>query len=58
VPLALWPVWFEIYHHSWGVGWAVELWTGSIILASLSGVGLSVLAFPPAGQEEVLDARA
>jgi hypothetical protein len=30
-----------------GIGWTPELWSGTIILAALTGVGLALLAVPP-----------
>jgi hypothetical protein len=48
VPIVLWTAWFAVYAVVWGLGWTVELWTGSIILAAMTGLGLSVLCFPPA----------
>ena len=48
IPFALWTSWFGLYAWSYGLNWPVELWTGSIVLAVLSGVGLSFLALPPA----------
>jgi hypothetical protein len=53
VPLVLWAAWYAVYHAVWGLGWAVDLWTGSIILAAMTGVGLSLLAFPPRTGAEV-----
>ena len=47
VPVVLWTAWFAVYELAWGLAWAAELWTGSVILSALAGVGLSVLAFPP-----------
>ncbi|MBI2169786.1 MAG: hypothetical protein HYU28_09865 [Actinobacteria bacterium] len=43
-PLVLWTGWFAIYHAVWGLGWPVEIWTGPIVLAILTGFGLSLLA--------------
>lgn len=45
-PVVLWTAWFGVYHAVWGLGWAPELWTGSIFLAALTGYGLSLLASP------------
>ena len=30
-----------------GMGWTPELWSGTIVLAGLVGVGLSLVAVPP-----------
>ena len=45
VPLALWGLWFASLHLQDGVHWAAELWTGTVILAVVEGVGLGLLAF-------------
>lgn len=56
VPLVLWLCWFGVYELAWGLGWATELWTGSVILSVVSGLGLSVLVFPPStARADVLD---
>jgi hypothetical protein len=46
VPLAMWTFYFCVHYVSWGIGWAPELVVGSIFLATLSGLALSLLAFP------------
>jgi hypothetical protein len=46
VPLALWSLWVASLRLQDGVHWAAELWTGTIILSVLEGVGLGLLAFP------------
>ena len=43
VPLLLWSLWFAVFHVRWGIGWEVELWTGAIVFAVLTGVGLDLL---------------
>ena len=48
VPLLLWGAWTAVYAAAYGIGWPPELWAGVLGMASLSGVGLSVLALPPA----------
>jgi hypothetical protein len=46
-PLVIWSLWFlTLQVGGDGVHWAAELWTGTIILAVLEGVGLGLLAFP------------
>ncbi len=45
VPLVLWTAWFGALHLMDGVHWAAELWTGTIVLACLEGLGLGLLAF-------------
>jgi hypothetical protein len=46
-PLALWGSYFLVLQLRDGIAWAAELWTGSIIFASLSGFALSLLMAPP-----------
>jgi len=46
VPLAMWTFYFSVYSVTWGVGWSAELVVGSTFLAVLSGLALSLLAFP------------
>jgi hypothetical protein len=46
VPLALWGLWFASLHLQQGVHWAAELWTGTVVLSVVEGVGLGLLAFP------------
>ncbi len=43
VPTLLWPLWFLVYDHEWGLGWEVELWTGTIVFGVLTGVMLEVV---------------
>lgn len=45
-PLALWTSYFLILHARYGLAWTTELWVGSIVLASLSALALSVLMAP------------
>jgi hypothetical protein len=47
-PLALWGSYFLLLEVRHGVVWPAELWTGSILFASLSGFALSLLMLPPA----------
>ena len=51
VPLAFWSLYFAEEQLRWGIGWQPELWGGAIVLAALSGLGLSLLAVPPAVPE-------
>jgi hypothetical protein len=52
-PLVIWSLWFAaIQLFGDGVHWMAEVWTGTIILATLQGVGMGLLAFPPAGVRE------
>ncbi len=46
-PLFMWSVATIAFHIAWGVGWTPELWVGQIVMASLAGLGLSLIAFPP-----------
>jgi hypothetical protein len=46
-PLALWGTYFLVLQLRHGVTWPAELWTGSILFASLSGFTLSLLMMPP-----------
>jgi hypothetical protein len=49
-PLALWASYFLVLEVRDGIAWPVELWTGSIVFASLSGLALSLLMAPsPSG---------
>jgi len=48
-PLALWTSYFLVLQLRDGIAWPAELWTGSIIFASLSGLALSLLMAPPPG---------
>jgi hypothetical protein len=47
-PPLLWGAWMVAYALAYGIAWPPELWAGVLGMASLSGLGLSVLALPPA----------
>jgi hypothetical protein len=47
-PLALWGAWLAVYALAYGIAWPPELWAGVLGMASLTGLGLSVLVLPPA----------
>jgi hypothetical protein len=47
-PLPLWGAWLVGYALAYGIAWPPELWAGVLGMASLGGLGLSVLALPPA----------
>jgi hypothetical protein len=47
-PPLLWGAWMVAYALAYGIAWPPELWVGVLGMASLSGLGLSVLALPPA----------
>jgi hypothetical protein len=48
VPVLLWGAWLVGYALAYGIAWPPELWAGVLGMASLGGLGLSVLAMPPA----------
>ncbi len=48
VPLAMWSVSTVALHLAWGVLWPPELWLGAILMAMLTGFGLTLVAFDPA----------
>jgi hypothetical protein len=48
VPLLFWCLYFLAGWLVRGIGWPPEIWTGAIVLAVLSGLGLSLLTVPPA----------
>ena len=35
----------------YGIAWAPEIWTGTLVLTILMGVGLSLIAAPPAAPD-------
>jgi hypothetical protein len=45
-PLVLWAAYFLVLELGDGIAWPAELWTGSIVFASLSGLALSLLMAP------------
>jgi hypothetical protein len=48
VPLAIWLPYFVVFKSAYALPWEIHLWLGTIVLAVLSGLGLSLLAVPPA----------
>lgn len=46
VPAAMWTTRFVVFEQFSDIRWPIEIWTGAVILAGLTGVGLSLLAFP------------
>jgi hypothetical protein len=48
VPLLFWSLYFFAGWLTRGIGWPPEIWTGAIVLTTLSGLGLSLLTVPPA----------
>jgi hypothetical protein len=49
VPAALWGPYFTVVAGWYGLAWPAELWSGSVVLSSLAGLALGLLAAPPAG---------
>jgi hypothetical protein len=47
VPLVTWSVYFATVALTTGMGWSVEMWSGSIMWAGLLGCALGVLMLPP-----------
>lgn len=47
VPIAWWTAWFGTYHAAYTLDWPPELWTGTIVLAALTGAGLQLLTAAP-----------
>jgi hypothetical protein len=48
VPVAMWIARFAVFEAFADINWPVSVWTGIIAFSGLAGVGLSLLAFPPA----------
>jgi hypothetical protein len=48
IPLALWSAYFGILGADLSFGWAAELWTGSIVIGTMTGAGVALLASPQA----------
>lgn len=48
IPLTIWTLYFAAVAAAEGIGWVVELWTGSIMWSALLGTGLALLMRPPA----------
>jgi hypothetical protein len=48
VPLAIWLPYFVVFKSAFALQWEIHLWLGTIVLATLAGLGLGVLAYPPA----------
>ena len=48
VPPLLWGAWLAAYALAYGIAWPPELWAGVLGMASLTGLGLSILVLPPA----------
>jgi hypothetical protein len=54
-PLALWSSYFLALQVAHGIAWPAELWTGSILFATLSGFALSLLMLPPLPRSAAAD---
>jgi hypothetical protein len=46
VPAALWATHFAVLEVRFGLAWVPELWSGTVVLAALSGLALSLLMAP------------
>jgi hypothetical protein len=51
VPAILYTLYFVVLLLTTGVEWPMTVWTGSIVLAGLLGLGVSYLVVPPEGEE-------
>jgi hypothetical protein len=49
VPIVLWSLNMAAIWVTAGMGWTPELWSGTVVLTALVGVGLALLAVPPPG---------
>jgi len=47
-PAVYWTAHFALLKLGYGVSWALEIWLGSVVWASLSGLTLALLMWPPA----------
>ncbi|MBV8160634.1 MAG: hypothetical protein JO265_06890 [Acidimicrobiia bacterium] len=47
VPSAAWLPYFIVFKVAYDLPWTVHLWLGTVFLAALTGIGLSLLADPP-----------
>jgi hypothetical protein len=52
VPIFLWSFYFGLVYINGGIGWSVEMWTGSIVKAALVSLSLSLLALSPKMRKE------
>src|SRR5688572_27708095 len=52
IPAVLWTTYFALLDLQFGVAWVTQLWAGTIVLAVLSGLALSLLTMPPASGAE------
>ena len=47
-PAVYWTAHFALLKAGYGVTWELEIWLGSVVWASLSGLSLALLMWPPA----------
>jgi hypothetical protein len=47
-PAVYWTAHFALLRAGYGVTWGLEIWLGSVVWASLSGLSLALLMWPPA----------
>ncbi|MGH2808528.1 MAG: hypothetical protein ACRDKT_14770 [Actinomycetota bacterium] len=52
VPLVVWSSYFAIVQLTGGIGWVVEFWAGSVVLASMTGFGLATVMSLPAAPSQ------
>jgi peptidoglycan/LPS O-acetylase OafA/YrhL len=50
VPFVVWSSYFVILQVTLGIGWVVEFWAGSVVLASITGFGLATAMTLPTPQ--------
>lgn len=44
VPFVCWASYFGVHASQWGLHWPAEIWTGAIVFATLSGLGLNLIS--------------
>ena len=47
VPAVLWLSYFIVFKAAYDLPWTIHLWLGTVFLAALTGLGLSLLVAPP-----------
>lgn len=47
VPAAAWLPYFAVFKLDYHLPWSIHLWLGTVFMAALTGIGLSLLAAPP-----------
>lgn len=52
VPVTLWVARFVVFEQFSDIAWPTSVWTGAIVLAGLTGVGLSLLSHSPSRAHE------